>query len=128
MGKRTSDYVALAAIFGGVGLGYGLTNLFAQSRTDDLAGAGDASVDIHVMQSRIILGEVPGAATIYFRRTRADGPDWEPVLLRTGVEDLRREVKELYEGALEEVDGLEAVLLGDEEEDQRRRRRRRRPR
>ena len=44
MGKRTSDFMALAAILGGAGLGLGLTSLFAQSRADGVSHADDFSV------------------------------------------------------------------------------------
>lgn len=44
MGKRTSDFMALAAILGGAGLGLGLTSLYAQSRADRVPYTGDFSV------------------------------------------------------------------------------------
>ena len=44
MGKRTSDFMALAAILGGAGLGLGLTSLLAQSRADGVSHADDFSV------------------------------------------------------------------------------------
>jgi len=44
MGKRTSDFMALAAIFGGAGLGLGLTSLVARTAQVD-----DVSVEVHVV-------------------------------------------------------------------------------
>ena len=140
MGKRTSDFVALAAILGGAGLGFGLTSLFAGAAP--MAQVDDVSVEVHVMQRRAIVGDRSDGPTIYFRRLdRENLPDWERSLRRRDVEELRREVmgtdlKKLLE-ALDEVEALDDLDLGqylsidilqrDEDEDQRRRRRRRRP-
>ncbi len=45
MRKRTSDFMALAAILGGAGLGLGLTSLlYAESRVDRVPQADDSSV------------------------------------------------------------------------------------
>jgi hypothetical protein len=146
MGKRTSDFVALAAILGGAGLGIGLTSLFA--RTAPVAQMDDVSVEVRFIKG--LVGDASVAPTIYMRRrVRAHRPNWEPSLLRGEMEDLRREtedlrretreidLRELYE-ALEEVEALEDLDLGryltldifqhDDDEDKRRRRRRRRPR
>ena len=139
MGRRTSDFVALATILGGAGLGIGLTSLFA--RTAPVPQVDDVSVEVRFMKG--LVGDASIAPTIYMRRrVRAHRPNWEPSLLRGEMEDLRREtreidLRELYE-ALEEVEALEDLDLGqyltldifqrDEDEDKRRRRRRRRPR
>ena len=139
MGKRTSDFVALAAILGGASLGIGLTSLFA--RAAPVAQVDDVSVEVHFVKGRV--GAASVAPTIYLRsRALANRRDWEPLLLRGDVEDIRREAREvdlraLYE-ALEEVEALEDLDLGqyltldrfqrDEDEDRRRKRRRRRPR
>ena len=141
MGKRTSDFVALAAILGGAGLGVGLTSLFA--RTAPVAQVHDVSTEVHVVRGRVMVGDASEGPTIYFRsRAQAHLRDWKPLLLKGDVEDIRREAREidlkaLYE-ALEEVEALEDLDLGqyltldrfqrDEDEDRRRRRRRRRPR
>ena len=141
MGKRTLDFVALAAILGGAGLGIALTSLFA--RTAPVTQVDDVSTEVHVVRGRVMVGDASAGPTIYLRsRTRANRRDWEPLLLRGDVEDLQREAREidlraLYE-ALEEVEALEDLDLGqyltldrfqrDEDEDRRRRRRRRRPR
>ncbi len=138
MGRRTSDFVALATILGGAGLGIGFTSLFA--RTAPVAQVDDVSVEVRFMKG--LVGDASIAPTIYLRRrVRAHRPNWEPLLLRGEMEDLRREtreidLRELYE-ALEEVEALEDLDLGryltldifqrDEDEDKRRRRRRRRP-
>ena len=141
MGKRTSDFVALAAILGGAGLGIGLTSLLA--RTAPVTQVHDVSAEVHVVRGRVMVGDASAGPAIYLRsRALANRPDWEPLLLRGDVEDIRREAREidlraLYE-ALEEVEALEDLDLGqyltldrfqrDEDEDRRRRRRRRRPR
>ena len=115
MGKRTSDFVALAAILGGAGLGIGLTSLFA--RTAPVAQVHDVSTEIHVVRGRGVVGDASEGPTIYLRsRALANRPDWEPLLLRGDVEDIRREAREidlraLYE-ALEEVETLEDLDLG----------------
>ncbi len=137
MGRRTSDFVALATILGGAGLGIGLTSLFA--RTAPVAQVDDVSVEVHFIKG--LVGNTSVAPTIYLRRrVRANRPNLQ--LLRGDVEDLRREtreidLRELYE-ALDELEALEDLDLGqyltldifqrDEDEDKRRRRRRRRPR
>ena len=139
MGRRTSDFVALATILGGAGLGIGLTSLFA--RTAPVAQMDDVSVEVRFING--LVGDASVAPTIYFRRRAwANRPSWEPLLLRGEIEDLRHEareidLRELYE-ALEEVEALEDLDLGqyltldicqrDDDEDKRRRRRRRRPR
>jgi hypothetical protein len=139
MGKRTSDFVALAAILGGAGLGFGLTSLFAGAAP--MAEVDDVSVEVQVMQRRAIVGDRSDGPTIYFRRLdRETRPDWGRSLRRGDVEELRREItetdlKKLLE-ALDEVEALKDLDLGqylsidilqrDEDEDQRRRRRRRR--
>ena len=140
MGKRTSDFVALAAILGGASLGIGLTSLFA--RAAPVAQVDDVSVEVHFVKGRV--GDASVAPTIYLRRRAlANRPD--PLLLRGDVEDLRRKAREidlraLYEALeeVEEVEALEDLDLGqyltldrfqrDEDEDRRRKRRRRRPR
>ena len=141
MGKRTSDFVALAAILGGAGLGIGLTSLFA--RTAPMFQVDDLSTEVYVVRGRVMVGDASAGPAIYLRsRAQAHLRDWEPLLLKGDVEDIRREAREidlkaLYE-ALEEVEALEDLDLGqyltldifqrDEDEDKRRRRRRRRPR
>ena len=59
MGKRTSDFVALAAILGGAGLGIALTSLFA--RTAPVAQVDDVSTEVHVVRGRVMLGMHPRA-------------------------------------------------------------------
>ena len=151
MGKRTSDFVALAAILGGAGLGVGLTSLFA--RTTPVAQVDDVSMEVHVVRGQVMVEDRSAAPTIYFRsRARTRRPDRERWLLRGDVEDLRRDVgadrerleaelaerREELRRALEQLEALEDLDLGqyltldifqrDEDEDRRRRRRRRRPR
>ena len=124
----------------GAGLGIGLTSLFA--RTAPVAQVDDVSTEVHVVRGRVMVGDASARPTIYLRiRARANLRDWEPLLLKGDVEDIRREAREidlraLYE-ALEEVEALEDLDLGQyltldrfqrNEDEDRRRRRRRRPR
>ena len=60
MGKRTSDFVALVAIVGGGGLGFGLTSLFAGAAPE--VQVHDTSVEIRVVPGRVLVG----TSTIYF--------------------------------------------------------------
>ena len=55
MGKRTSDFVALAVIVGGAGLGLGLTSLFARSRAAPVPDARHSSVDVQVLRRSIVV-------------------------------------------------------------------------
>ncbi len=154
MGKRTSDFVALATILGGVGVGFGVTSLFAGSapvRVDKVS-VDDVSVEVRIVPGRVLVRNVSVAPTIIFRsRVEATRVDVEEirrrevrevrevralelaqrVALETLVVELEEarveltlEAKELYEEALEELDCLEAAAQGDEDEDRRRRRRR----
>ena len=114
MGEKTSDFMALTAILGGAGIGLGLTSFFLFARTAPVAQVDDASVEVNVVQGRVIVRDWSVTPTIYFSRVGANVPAWEPLLLRTRVEDLREELrretleigdpKALYEG-------VEAVRL-----------------
>ncbi len=74
MGKRTSDFMALAAIVGGAGLGLGLTSLY--SNTAPMARMDNASVEVHIVPGRALGREGSLARTMYFRsRVRESGPD-----------------------------------------------------
>jgi len=53
MGKRTSDFMALAAILGGAGLGLGLTSLFAQSGGDRGSRVDDSSMRFEILRRDI---------------------------------------------------------------------------
>ena len=132
MGKMTSDFVALAVIFGGAGLGYGLTSLFAERAP--VAQQEEASVVIQVVRQTdeqsvrarvapyavIVTGEqgYPSRFRARVGRFEADGDrmEWR----RADVEELRRrsgqvtiELEELYKAALEEykvaLEGLEGL-------------------
>jgi hypothetical protein len=144
MGKRTSDLVALATILGGVGVGYGVTSLFAGSAP---VPVDRVSVDVRIVPGRVLVRDGSATSTIYFRsRAEANRVDVEEIRRREVREmelakrveleklvveleearvELTLEAKELYEEALEELDCLQAAAQGDEDEDQRRRRRRR---
>ena len=146
MGKRTSDFVALAAIVGGGGLGFGLTSLFAGAAPEVLVH--DTSVEIRVVPGRVLIGP---SSTVYLRSTA--GAYASPKGLRVVVDRQREDVEELtfveaeklVREARELLDRTTTVnilrggnVLGrvevragpneDEDEDERRRRRRRRPR
>ena len=150
MGKRTSDFVALATILGGVGVGFGVTSLFAGSapvRVDKVS-MDDVSVEVRIVPGRVLVREGSATSTLYFRaRAEANRVDVEE-LQRREVREMRqlrtmelteraqleklvvemeerregltREAEELYAKALEELDCLEATAQGDEDEDQRR--------
>ncbi len=55
MGKRTSDFMAFAAILGGAGLGLGVTSLFAQSQADRVLHSDDSSVRVRVLRHAVIV-------------------------------------------------------------------------
>ena len=110
MGKRTSDFVALATILGGVGVGFGVTSLFAGSAPVrvDTVSVDDVSVEVRVVPGRVLVRDGSATSTIYFRsRAGAEGftrldPDtrgitiWSPSgELRIDVEDREREVREI---------------------------------
>ena len=69
MGKRTSDFVALAAILGGAGLGLGVTGLFVAIRAASAPHADDSSIEVRIVRGNII---VNGGKSISRRR----GPRW----------------------------------------------------
>ena len=129
MGKRTSDFLALVAIVGGGGLGFGLTSLFARAAPE--VQVHDTSVEIRVVPGRVLVGP----STIYLGRVAeayaspkvlrivVDREPQHVEELTVGVEKLVREAREL----LERVE-VRAAPNEDEDEDERRRRRRRRPR
>ncbi len=132
MGKMTSDFVALAVIFGGAGLGYGLTSLFAE-RTP-VAQQEETSVEIQVVRQAdeqsvsarvlpyavIVTGE-QGYPSRFRARIGRPGADQERMEWRRAeMEELRRrsgqvtiDIQELYESALEEykvaLEGLEGL-------------------
>jgi len=145
MRKRTSDFVALAAIVGGGGLGFGLTSLFAGAAPE--VQVHETSVEIRVVPGRVLMGR----STIYLRSVAEAYAS--PKGLRVVVDRQREDVEELtfveaeklVREALELLDRTTTVnilrggnVLGrvevragpneDEDEDERRRRRRRRPR
>lgn len=83
MGKRTSDFVALATILGGLGVGYGVTmSLFpgnAPVAQVIEVSVGDVSVDDVSVEGRVLVRDGRVVSTIYFRgRPGAKGPTWSP--------------------------------------------------
>ena len=76
MGNRASDFMALAAILGGAGLGLGLTSLVA--RTATVARADDASVEVHVVPGRVLVRDGSGAPATYFRSRARLRRRWAP--------------------------------------------------
>ena len=136
MGKRTSDFMALAAILGGAGLGLGLTSLlYVESRVDRVPQADDSSVsrrapgagsyiryrggrslDVEVVRHALIvemdrskIGVTPEGTAPRFRmrtRVRANGLD------RAQLERLRAQVEELRReaGELDELKELAEAL------------------
>ena len=65
MGKRTSDFVALATVLGGVGVGFGLTSLFARSAP--VALVDDVSVKVRIVPGRVLVRDGYATSSIYFR-------------------------------------------------------------
>ena len=110
MRKRTSDFMALAAILGGAGLGLGLTSLYARSAP--VAQVDDASVEVRVLPGRVLVRDGSGASTIYFRsRARSNRPVWEPLeRLGVNVEEARERAADLArEQRNIELEGLRRV-------------------
>ena len=122
MGKRTSDFMAIAAIFGGAGLGLGLSGLFGAIPADRAPNADDSSIEVRVLRRNIIMGprqvdeSTTGAPVVhralivesdrsgaapYFRlrtqtrRSRSERQQWGT--LRGEVEDIRLEAREMVE-------------------------------
>ena len=62
MGKRTSDFIALAAILGGAGLGLGLTSLLASSPPSPVPHMDDSSMDVEVLRRTIRV--MPGRISV----------------------------------------------------------------
>lgn len=55
LGKRTSDFMELATIVAGAGLGLGLTSLFPQSGADAAHRAEDSSVRVRALGRNIVV-------------------------------------------------------------------------
>ena len=96
MGKRTSDFLALAAIASGAGLGLGLTGL---ARTAPVAQVDQASMKTQVVSGRVMVQEAPVAPTIYFRMDR----------LHRAVEEARETAAELAREQRDIEDGMERL-------------------
>ena len=138
MGRRTSDFMALATIVAGAGLGLGLTSLFPRSGADAAPRAEDSSVRVLVLRRNIVVepgrrldasarpNAVHHALIVeperlrvgFFGTPEMKGLDQEQLeRLRAQVEELRSETRELgdleglYE-ALEELEALEDLDLG----------------
>ena len=118
MGKRTSDFLALAAIVGGGGLGFGLTSLFAGAAPE--VQVHDTSVEIRVVPGRVLMGP---SSTIYLGRPGAypsskrfrvtmDRRRAEMRSDREDVERLTAEAEKLLRKALEEGD-FSAVVMSE---------------
>ena len=118
MGKRTSDFVALAAIVGGGGLGFGLTSLFARAAPE--VQVHDTSVEIRVVPGRVLMGP---SSTIHLGRAGAfpsskgfrvtmDRRRAEMRSDRQDVERLTAEAEKLLREALEESE-FSAVVVSE---------------
>ena len=70
MRNRTSDFMALATIFGGATLGLGAMSLAARSAEVPLAD--EASVEVRVSPARVFVRLGSDAPSIYYLRTRSD--------------------------------------------------------
>ena len=86
MGKRTSDFVAFATILGGVGVGYGVTSLFAGSApvpvdrvSVDAVSVDAVSVDAVSVVVRILPGRIlerdrsRSTTSTFYARQETDG-------------------------------------------------------
>lgn len=62
MGKRTSDFMALAAILGGAGLGLGLTGLLEQSAADHVRNADYSPARVRVLRRSMMMEPGPRIA------------------------------------------------------------------
>jgi hypothetical protein len=138
MGKRTSDFMALATIVAGAGLGLGLTNLFPQSGADAAPRAEDSSVRVRVLRRNIVVepgrrldasawSNVVREALIveperlrfgFFGTPKMEGLDREQLeRLRAQAEELRREKREMgdLKGRYEvlEWEAFKALELGE---------------
>ena len=156
MGKRTSDFLALAAILSGAGVGLGLTSLRAENRPDTVRDRDESSVRVEVRRGmrvepgQIIVSTSPRGSIVYMLRRERENVEVHRQRLqriRVDVESLQRgqllELRSQLRGLgdsealaelLEAVESLEDLDLGEsltidvsqDEEDQRRKRRRRR--
>ena len=107
MGRRTSDFVALATVLGGVGVGFGLTSLFAKSAP--VALVDDVSVEVRIVPSivsgRVLMGDAP---TIYFRsRAGANELRWSTSGEVIAMQDFRLELEAREEALRLEVREME---------------------
>lgn len=116
MGKRTSDFVALATVLGGVGVGFGLTSLFARSApvalVDDVS-VHDVSVKVRIVPGRVSAGD---GRVIYFRgRPGPKGPTWSPSgeVVYTLMQDFQFELQEEARGLELEVREIEGADRAD---------------
>ena len=117
MGKRTSDFVALATVLGGVGVGFGLTSLFARSApvalVDDVS-VHDVSVKVRIVPGRVSAGD---GRVIYFRgRPGPKGPTWSPSgeVVYTLMQDFQFELQEearRLELQVREIEGADRADL-----------------
>lgn len=116
MGKRTSDFVALATVLGGVGVGFGLTSLFARSApvalVDDVS-VHDVSVKVRIVPGRVSAGD---GRVIYFRgRPGPKGPTWSPSgeVVYTLMQDFQFELQEEARGLELQVREIEGADRAD---------------
>ena len=69
--------MALATVLGGVGVGFGLTSLFA--RNAPVALVDDVSVKVRIVPGRVLVRDGYVTSSIYFRgRPGPKGPTWSP--------------------------------------------------
>ena len=97
MGKRTSDFVALATVLGGVGVGFGLTSLFARSapmaQVDDVS-VQDVSVKVRIVPGRVLVRDGYATSAIYFgSQAGANERRWSISGEVIAMQDLRLELE-----------------------------------
>ena len=113
MGKRTSDFMALATVLGGVGVGFGLTSLFA--RNAPVALVDDVSVKVRIVPGRVLVRDGYVTSSIYFRgRPGPKGPTWSPsgevVYMQDFQFELQEEARRL-ELQVREIEGADRADL-----------------
>ena len=136
MGKRTSDFIALAAIVCGVVLGLGVTGLVLGPA--EAPNGDESSMRVYVLHDGV--GVDRNQSSVRYRLDRDPLQrlrlQREKLLFESlAMRELDREQREKLRGLMGELRALEDLDLGQsltidfrgDDEDQRRRRRRRRP-
>jgi len=117
MGKRTSDFLAIAAIVSGAGVGLGLTSLRAENGPVMVHDRDESTVRVQgrrgmrVEPGHISLRTSPGNANVYMWRRQREDLDRS----QQRLESMRVVVEQLRRGQLDELRS-QVNVLGDSEE------------